>query len=95
MNIFYSFQFIQFFNKTLCHGSFAGLGPETFYQSLILTYIILLVFKSLLLQIDPDGFFFFIIIKIAIINMELLLIQLDNFCHHPVQKIFIMTYNNN
>ena len=66
LRIFNAFKLIQFLHKALRHGSLAGLCPESFNQSFILTDIILLVFIGSLLQFYPDRFLFFVKIIIAL-----------------------------
>ena len=57
---------VQRLEPALCLACLAGLGAEALYQSFVLADIILLVLKSFLLQFKPDGFFFFIEIKVAL-----------------------------
>ena len=94
LSFFDPVEFVQLLHNTLSHGSFTGFGPEAFHQPFILADIILLVFVGFLLHLYADGFFFFVVIVITSIDMQLLLVHFHDLGHHPVQEVFIVTHDH-
>ncbi len=94
LDVFDAFDLIESFHGALSCRGLGGLRTKSFDEPLLLPDILLLILVGSLLEFDAHGLLGLIESVIAIVDMQLLLVQLDDLRHHAVQEILVMAHDD-